>query len=75
MCRKTLTLMVTKSVDWKSDRFDARSKIEALHWKDQKRPVICLLRAKLFWNRTYPYPYFQHDNTYKGQYIHPQDLI
>ena len=45
--------MMTISVDWKSDGFDAGSKIEALDWKDWKRPVISLLRAKLFRKRTY----------------------
>lgn len=34
ICRKLLTLMMTKSVDWKSDGFDAGSKMEALDWKD-----------------------------------------
>ena len=31
---KAVTLMMTKSVDWKSDGFDAGSRMEALDWKD-----------------------------------------
>jgi hypothetical protein len=42
-----LTLIMTKSVDWKSEGFDAGSNIDELDWKDEKRPVISRLRAKL----------------------------
>jgi hypothetical protein len=45
--------MMTTSVDWKSDGFDAGSKTEELDWNDWKRPVISLLRAKLLRNRTF----------------------
>jgi hypothetical protein len=46
------TLMMTTRVDRKSDGLDAGSKIDELDWKDWKRPVISLLRAKLLRNRT-----------------------
>ncbi len=48
------TLIMTTSVDWKSDGLDVGSDMDELDWKDRKRPVISLLRAKfkLLRNRT-----------------------
>jgi hypothetical protein len=46
------TLIITTSVDWKSDGLDVGSNTDELDWKDWKRPVISLLKAKLFRNRT-----------------------
>ena len=46
------TSMMTTSVDWESDGSDVGSNTDELDWKDWKRPVISLLRAKLSWNRT-----------------------
>jgi hypothetical protein len=47
------TFMMTTRVDWKSDGFAAGSKTDELDWKDWKRLVISLLRAKLLRNRTF----------------------
>jgi hypothetical protein len=44
--------MMTTSVDWKSDGLDVGSNTDELDWKDWKRPVISLLRAKLLRKRT-----------------------
>ena len=51
--QNVLTLMMTTSVDWKSDGLDAGSNTDELDWKDWKRPLISRLRAKLLRNRTY----------------------
>jgi hypothetical protein len=47
------TLMMTTSVDWKSDGLDAGSNTDELDWKDWKRPLMSRLRAKLLRKRTY----------------------
>ena len=44
--------MIT-SVDWNSDGLADGSRTVELDWKDWKRPVISLLRAKLLRNRTF----------------------
>ena len=46
--------MIT-SVDWNNDGFAAGSRTVELDWKDWKRPVISLLRAKLLRKRTFVY--------------------
>ena len=43
---------MTTSVDWKSVGLDVGSNTDELDWKDWKRPVISLLKAKLLRNRT-----------------------
>jgi hypothetical protein len=45
--------MMITSVDWNRDGFDDGSRTVELDWKDWKRPVISLLRAKLLRKRTY----------------------
>lgn len=44
-------MMITK-VDWNNEGFAEGSKTVELDWKDEKSPVISLLRAKLFRNNT-----------------------
>ena len=43
------TLIMTASVDWKSDGFDSGSNTAELDWK---RPAMYRLRVKLLRNRT-----------------------
>jgi hypothetical protein len=49
--RHSPTLIMTTSFDRKSDGLDLGSNTDELDWKDWKRLVISLLRAKLIRNR------------------------
>ena len=47
------TLIMTTSVDRKSEGLDAGSNTDELDWRDWKRPLMSRLRAKLLRNKTY----------------------